>query len=191
MSASWVSTSVFNLRSFGTGRLAFEKRLKPFAIEPAETTMSGQSSNVVGVVVAVLIIAAVGTLGYYQFEVAGNSTSTSSTVAQVTCPSSACVNVTMPSGAATPPAGWTGSGKTTFGFTPDSITVVIGKNNTVYWTNDDASIHTATSDTAGVFDTGNVVAGGSAQWTFTTPGTYTYHCVYHAWMQGTIIVKSG
>ena len=153
--------------------------------------MSGQSSTVVGVVVAVLIIAAVGTLGYYQFEVAGNSTSTSSTVAQVTCPSKACVNVTMPSGAATPPAGWTGSGKTTLGFTPDSITVVIGKNNTVYWTNDDASIHTATSDTAGVFDTGNVVAGASAQWTFTTPGTYTYHCVYHAWMQGTITVKSG
>jgi plastocyanin len=191
MSASWVSTSVFNLRSFETGGLAFEKRLKPFVIVPAETTMSGQSSSVVGVIVAVLIIAAVGTLGYYQFEVAGKSTSTTSTGVQVTCPSSACVNVTMPSGAATPPSGWTGSGKTTFGFTPDSITVVIGKNNTVYWTNDDASIHTATSDTAGVFDTGNVVAGASAQWTFTTPGTYTYHCVYHAWMQGTITVKSG
>ena len=192
MSASWVSTAVFNLRFFGNRAHAAEKRLKPFSIEPAETTMSGQSSTVVGVVVAVLIIAAVGTLAYYQFDVAGNSASTtSSTVPQVTCPSSACVNVTIPSAAATPPAGWTGSGKTTLGFMPDSITVVIGKNNTVYWTNDDASIHTATSDSAGVFDTGNIVAGASAQWTFTTPGTYTYHCVYHAWMQGTIIVKSG
>jgi plastocyanin len=155
--------------------------------------MSSQGSTVVGAIVAILIIGAVGTLAYYQIEVAPGqaSSSTSQTTLGVTCPSSACVNVTIPSGAATPPTGWTGSGKTTFGFTPDTITVVIGKNNTVFWTNDDASIHTATSDAAGVFDTGNINQGQSAQFTFTTPGTYTYHCTYHAWMQGTIVVKSG
>ena len=153
--------------------------------------MSSQGSTVVGVVVAILIMGAIGTIGYYQFGVAAKSTTTStSTVPAVTCPSAGCVNVTIPSGAATPPSGWSGSGKTTYGFSPDVITVVIGKNNTVYWTNDDASIHTATSDTSGVFDTGNINQGTSAQFTFATPGTYTYHCIYHAWMQGTIIVKS-
>jgi len=154
-----------------------------------ERPVSAQSSTAVGVVVAILVIGAVATLGYYQFEVAVKQTSTSTpTVPAVTCPSSQCVNVTIPGGAGTPPAGWTGSGKTTYGFSPDTITVVIGKNNTVYWTNADASIHTATSDSGGVFDTGNINAGGSAQVTLTTPGTYTYHCIYHAWMQGTIIV---
>ena len=151
--------------------------------------MSGQNSTAVGFIVAILIIGAIATLGYYQFAVAGKQTSVStSTAPAVTCPSAQCVNVTIPSGAGSPPSGWTGSGTTTYGYDPDTITVVIGKNNTVYWTNDDASIHTATSDTAGVFDTGNINQGESAQFTFTTPGTFTYHCIYHAWMQGTIKV---
>jgi len=155
--------------------------------------LSGQnSSTLVGVVVALLIIGAVATLGYYQFEVAAKQTSSSSTqtVPAVTCPSAQCVNVTILSGASSPPPGYSSGQKTTYGFTPDTITVVIGINNTIYWTNNDAAIHTATSDTAGVFDTGNIDQGTSAQVTLTTPGTYTYHCTYHAWMQGTIIVKT-
>jgi len=153
--------------------------------------VSSKGSNIVGAVIAVLIIGAVASIGYFQFEVApGLNVTTSSTVSSVTCPSSQCVNVTIPNAASSMPNGYTPGSKTTYGFDPDSITIVIGKNNTVYWTNDDVSIHTATSDNTGVFDTGNVVAGASAQYTFTAAGTYTYHCSYHAWMQGTIIVKS-
>jgi len=154
--------------------------------------MSSKSSTAVGLVVALLIIGAVATLGYYQFAVAAKQTSSStSTAPAVTCPSAQCVNVTIPSGASSPPSGFATGQKTTYGFTPDVVTVVIGVNNTIYWTNNDASIHTATSDTSGVFDTGNIAQGSSAQVTLTTPGTYTYHCTYHAWMQGTIIVKAG
>jgi plastocyanin len=152
--------------------------------------MSSQSSTIVGAVVAVLIIGAVATLGYYQFQVAPGYVISTTSAPSVTCPSAACVNVTIPNGASTPPNGYTTGSKTTFGYTPDSITVVIGKNNTVVWINNDASIHTATSDSAGIFDTGNIVAGASVQVTLTTAGTFTYHCVYHAWMQGTIIVKA-
>ncbi len=154
--------------------------------------MSSQSSTVVGAIVAVLIIGAVATIGYYQFEIApGFKTSTSSSPS-VTCPSSACVNVTIPNIASTQPNGYTPGSKTTFGYTPDTITIVIGKNNTIVWINDDASIHTATSDTtgAGAFTSGDITAGSSAQITFTTAGTFTYHCVYHPWMQGTVIVKA-
>jgi len=154
--------------------------------------MSSKSSTAVGLVVALLIIGAVATLGYYQFEVAPKQASTTTSIAPaVTCPSAQCVNVTIASGASTPPSGYTSGQTTTYGFTPDVVTVVIGVNNTVYWTNTDAAIHTATSDTSGVFDTGNIDQGQSAQVTLTTPGTYTYHCTYHAWMQGTIIVKAG
>jgi plastocyanin len=141
--------------------------------------------------VAILIIAAIATLGYYQVFVAGvSSTTSTSTTPSIVCPSPQCVNVTIPSGGASPPAGYTTGAKTQYGFTPDVVTVVIGKNNTVYWVNNDAAVHTATSDTAGVFDSGTMNAGATFQWTFTTAGTYTYHCNFHSWMQGTVIVKS-
>ena len=154
--------------------------------------MSNQSSTIVGVIVAILIIGAVATLGYYQLAVAPGQTSSSSTssVPSVVCPSAACVNVTMFSGASSEPPGYTAGAKTTYGFSPDVVIVVIGKNNTVYWTNDDVADHTATSDTTGIFDSGVLSPGGTYQFTFTTPGTYTYHCSLHPWMQGTVIVKS-
>jgi len=159
--------------------------------------MSTQSSTAVGVVVAFLIIGAIGTLGYYQFEVAGKQTSTTSstsTAPAITCPSAQCANVTITAGAGSPPPGYSG-GKTTYGFSPDTVTVVIGKNNTVFWTNGDSAPHTVTSDTAGIFDSGTTgpltTQGGTFQFTFTTPGTYTYHCSFHNWMQGTVIVLAG
>ena len=153
--------------------------------------MSSKTSTAVGLVVAILIIGAIATLGFYQFEVAAKQTTASTATAPaVTCPSAQCANVTIPSGASTPPAGYTTGEKTTYGFTPDTITVIIGQNNTVFWTNNDASVHTATSD-SGAFDSGNIDPSTSFQYTFTTPGTYTYHCTYHSWMQGTIIVKAG
>ena len=163
------------------------------------TNPQGSSgSTVVGAVVAILIIGAVATLGYYQFAVAGSQTTvttTTTTTPSVTCPSSACVNVTIPSGASSPPAGYSSGQTTTFGYAPDVVTVVIGKNNTVFWTNNDVAPHTATSDTSGIFDSGMngglTTQGGTYQFTFTTPGTYHYHCSFHAWMQGTVIVKAG
>jgi len=151
------------------------------------------SAAAVGAVVSILIVAGVGGLAYFQFEIAPSvftSTSTSTTPS-VSCPSSACVNVTIPSGASSPPSGYTPGQKDQYGFSPTTVTVVIGKNNTLYFINNDAGVHTATSDTAGAFDTGNIQPGSTAQVTLTTPGTYTYHCIYHAWMQATVIVKSG
>jgi plastocyanin len=75
-------------------------------------------------------------------------------------------------------------------FSPPTIVVVIGVNNTVTWTNDDIVAHTVTSDT-GVFDSGNIAAGATWSYTFATAGTYNYHCSYHSWMTGTVVVKSG
>jgi plastocyanin len=73
-------------------------------------------------------------------------------------------------------------------FSPQSVTLVIGMNNTVTWTNNDYTIHTVTSDT-GAFDSGLLNNGNSWTYTFTTPGTYTYHCAIHPFMKGTIVVR--
>ncbi len=82
-----------------------------------------------------------------------------------------------------------GENPASLGFTPSTITVVIGVNNTVIWTNDDSAPHTVTAND-GSFSSGNLEPGDSFSWTFTTPGTYAYHCSYHSWMMGTIIVKA-
>jgi len=186
-----------------------EKRLKPFEGEPAKPDLSSQGSTVVGAIVAILIIGAVATLGYYQLEVApgqnATPTTTSNTVPAVNCATdpSECVNVTIISGAASPYSGYSSGSTTLYGYSPSTITVVIGKNNTVVWTNKDSAFHTATaaSSAPASFDSGCLDGVGAAcpsssgiatfQFTFTTPGTYLYHCIYHPWMQGKVIVVSG
>jgi plastocyanin len=74
------------------------------------------------------------------------------------------------------------------GYDPDNITVVIGVNNTVIWTNNDNEPHTVTA-TDKSFDSGNMNPGATFTYKFTTPGTYTYICTYHPWMRGYVTVK--
>ena len=69
-------------------------------------------------------------------------------------------------------------------FGPASLTVAVG--DTVTWTNDDDSPHTATA--AGQFDSGNLDPGQSFSFTFDEPGTYSYVCLYHDDMTATITV---
>lgn len=73
-------------------------------------------------------------------------------------------------------------------FVRSVITVLIGVNNTVGWQNSDSVVHSAHSD-LGLFFSGDIPAGFTNYFTFTTVGNYTYHCNQHAWMAGTIIVK--
>jgi plastocyanin len=73
-------------------------------------------------------------------------------------------------------------------YSPSPVTVVIGVNNTVTWSNDDSAPHTVTAND-GSFNSGNMAPTGTFSYTFTTPGTYQYHCIYHPWMVGTVVVK--
>jgi len=73
------------------------------------------------------------------------------------------------------------------GYEPDNITVVIGVNNTVIWTNNDNEPHTVTASD-GSFDSGNMNPGATFTYTFTKPGSYTYICTYHPWMHGYVTV---
>ena len=74
-------------------------------------------------------------------------------------------------------------------YSPATVTLVIGVNDTITFTNKDTSPHTVTA-TDHSFDSGNMKPGDSWTHQFTTAGTYTYYCVYHSWMKGTIVVKS-
>jgi plastocyanin len=103
------------------------------------------------------------------------------------------VVVSIPSGAGS-------SASAAPGYSPDTITVVIGVNNTVMWTNNDTSgagtSHTVVPTTqppAGIMPatgSGNISPGAVYTFTFTIPGTYDYHCSYHSWMSGVVIVKA-
>jgi len=82
------------------------------------------------------------------------------------------------------------------GYAPENVTVVIGVNNTVEWTNNDTqnggTDHTVTSlsvpSGAASFDSGIMAEGANFTHTFTVPGTYEYHCTIHAWMTGSVVV---
>lgn len=73
-----------------------------------------------------------------------------------------------------------------FAFSPKTLTISVG--STVTFTNQDASAHSATSD-SGVFDTGLLSQGQSKSIPFLTPGTFPYHCAPHPWMTATVVVE--
>jgi hypothetical protein len=74
-----------------------------------------------------------------------------------------------------------------FAFAPASVSVSVG--DSVTWTNGDGVGHTATADDAS-FDTGTIAGGGSDSVTFSTAGTFAYHCTIHPAMTGTITVAA-
>jgi plastocyanin len=72
-----------------------------------------------------------------------------------------------------------------FTFNPKTLTVAAG--TTVTWTNNDSLTHTVTADD-GSFDSANLRPGQQFSYTFTTPGTYTYHCSIHPFMTASVVV---
>ena len=72
-----------------------------------------------------------------------------------------------------------------FAFHPDTLSVRSGETVTVK--NDDSTTHTLTADDA-AFDAGNLTAGSSKTFTAPKPGTYKFHCNFHANMHGTLTV---
>ncbi|HEX8242453.1 MAG TPA: cupredoxin family copper-binding protein [Longimicrobium sp.] len=78
------------------------------------------------------------------------------------------------------------AGMRNLAFVPGRIEITAG--TTVEWTNNDPLQHTVTADD-GSFDSGLIGTGGTWRHTFTTPGTYPYHCTPHPFMKGTVVVK--
>jgi plastocyanin len=121
-------------------------------------------------IVVIIIVLVAGVAGYYLLG-KGSSTVTS---------------ISIPNG--------TGNSNA-LNFSPQSISVVVGKGNTITFTNNDNTLHTVTFTSApsGVslssIGDSNLMAGQSYTVTLTVPGTYQYHCTIHSWMSGTIVVN--
>lgn len=81
-------------------------------------------------------------------------------------------------------------------YSPDSATVVLGVNNTVQWVNQAETANTIAPDmpltqNGKSFGSDGVIKPGQTyQFTFTEPGTFTYHTEPHPWMKGGITVLS-
>ena len=75
----------------------------------------------------------------------------------------------------------------TWNYSPQQIKVVLGVNSTVTWVSRSISYDTVT-DRGGTFGSGAIPPGGTFTHTFTSPGVYSYYCLYHPWMTGTVTV---
>jgi plastocyanin len=116
---------------------------------------------------------------FYSCGSSHNTTDTtvSSASAQiVTCPGTTAADVSI----TTAPA-----------FVPNSVSVAV--NGVVKWTNNDSTIHTATSGTPGAldgkFDTGNMAPNAAMCVQFLAAGSYNYFCNIHTFMRGTVTVQ--
>lgn len=111
------------------------------------------------------------------------------------------VTVTIPPGAANPTPDLTLQNLANW-YEPMRLTVSVG--DTVVWKNDDIEPHSVTSGQGagiasaqtnekgtpdGVFDSDLFAPDESWSYTFYTPGTYTYYCVIHPWMEGDVTVN--
>ena len=101
-----------------------------------------------------------------------------------TTPTTPSSTTSGPSVTASIPAG--ASGLTTSAFGANPLTVAAG--TTVAWTNNDSIAHTSTAN-AGQWNSGTINPGDTFRFTFSTPGTYTYHCTIHPGMVGTVTVQ--
>lgn len=73
---------------------------------------------------------------------------------------------------------------------PKEVTVVLGKNNTITWSNEDDTPHTFVSDKSGdeMWSTGMMKPGESSSVTFNRTGVFGYHGTPGPWIAGTVTV---
>ena len=72
-------------------------------------------------------------------------------------------------------------------FRPQALTVAAG--DIIVWVNKDLVAHTATSATAGIFDSKLIAPDKSWKLTTRTKGDFSYICTYHPTMTGSLRVE--
>jgi len=65
--------------------------------------------------------------------------------------------------------------------------VTVHAGDTVLFVNDDDDAHTVTASDKS-YDSGGLDTGETFRRTFTKPGTYTYFCALHPYMQAVVVV---
>jgi plastocyanin len=106
-------------------------------------------------------------------------------------PSTTLPSTTLPSTTTAPSAAAVSTNAVTiqkFAFGPSTVTVKAG--STITWTNMDDEAHTVFFTFDGSRSPILVNTANVYHKTFTTPGTYTYHCTIHPFMTGTVVVTA-
>jgi plastocyanin len=67
-------------------------------------------------------------------------------------------------------------------------TIIVRAGSVIEWVNDDAVVHTVTSENAG-FDSRGIQPGERWRARFTEPGIYPYYCGPHPFMKGVVVVR--
>jgi amicyanin len=107
------------------------------------------------------------------------------------------VSTTMPpmptTGVTAPPAGGPAVATSSvaisnFAFGPAAITIKAG--TTVTWINKDEEPHTVTFNQLGTKSPNLTGTANTYSQSFSTPGTYDYHCSIHPFMHGTVVVTA-
>jgi plastocyanin len=75
---------------------------------------------------------------------------------------------------------------TTTAYSPNPLNVSVG--TTVTWTNNDNTPHTSTANNS-LWSSPVIGPGGQFSTTFTSAGSFTYHCTIHPGMVGTVNVQ--
>jgi plastocyanin len=88
--------------------------------------------------------------------------------------------------------GWTYAGSvgvdiSGFAFKPANVNINVG--DSVVWTQKDTTSHTSTSDT-GLWDSKLLSINKTWTNTFTSAGTFPYHCTPHTFMKGSVTVSN-
>ncbi|CAB3787873.1 hypothetical protein LMG28688_02568 [Paraburkholderia caffeinitolerans] len=71
-------------------------------------------------------------------------------------------------------------------FSPPTVKVHRGER--IVWVNQDLVAHTVSAQ-AKTFDSGSIAPGASWRYVANTPGSYSYQCLFHPAMRGTLIVE--
>src|ERR1700741_3301696 len=110
-------------------------------------------------------------------------------IAILSCKSSSPYSPTVPP--PPPPTGFATDSINLSGlrYSPAIDTVHVGVP--VKWKNNDGVNHTVNTDDGTTIASGNITPSSVFTFTFTTAGTYPYHCIYHGsmGMTGTLYVK--
>jgi plastocyanin len=72
-------------------------------------------------------------------------------------------------------------------FSPASLTIAAG--DSVVWVNKDVIPHTATSASAGTFDSGTIASGKSWKHAFKAKADFAYLCQFHPAMKGRVRIE--
>ena len=175
-----------------------------FEAKKSESRFGGgkkaMSSVLIAAIIGVIALAGIVGGGYFFFSSTNNTTTsnggnlsstTTTTSVATTTTAATTTSTTVSKSEITPVEVSIVSGahlqSQSQHYVPQTITVEIGVNNTITWMNQDGAPHTVTSDT-NAFNSGTIVPGSNFTMTFTSPGTYLYHCNIHPFMSGTVIV---